>query len=60
MESPDSGFIFDRWVYTDRAIGQLLHGDKTKYTDLAQQLDLDSYLYKCKTVVIWCTLLDTE
>ena len=60
MESPDSGFIFDRWVYTDRAIGEILHGYKTKYTNLAQQLDLDSYLHKCKTVVIWCTLLDTE
>jgi GTPase SAR1 family protein len=60
MESPTSGFIFDRWVYTDRAIGKLLHGDKTQYTTLDQQVDLDTYLQKCKTIVIWCSLLDTE
>lgn len=60
MDSPNSGFIFDRWVYTDRAIGEILHGDKTQYTNLAQQLYLDSYLQTCKTIVIWCSLNDTE
>lgn len=56
LATPDKGIIFDRFTYTDASLGMIYKNSGEVCTTPAQQKELDEYMAKFNTCVIFCRL----
>lgn len=57
---PDINYMFDRFVYTDAALGSIYKNSGKTPTTARQQHEIERIMNRIGTIVIWCKLSDTE